>query len=60
MSQFQLIKKAVQNRFDQIKHLPLFVSNATNDQLWDTYIGKLTALGHNEIFRERGEHDCQC
>lgn len=59
-TQFVILKEAVQQAFDRIKHLPLFSSNATKDQLWDTYLEKLTTLGHNEIYRERGEHDCQC
>lgn len=60
MSNFQIIKTALQKQYDSIKHLPLFVSNASKDELWDTYIQSLTDSGHNEIYRERGEHDCQC
>lgn len=59
-TQFTVLKVAVQEAFERIKHLPLFASNATKDELWDTYLDKLTELGHNEIYRERGEHDCQC
>ncbi len=59
-TQFTVLKVAVQEAFDRIKHLPLFASNATKDDLWNTYLDKLTSLGHNEIYRERGEHDCQC
>jgi hypothetical protein len=58
--QFTVLKAAVQQAYEAIKTLPLFASNATKDELWDVYIMKLTALGHNEIYRERGEHDCQC
>lgn len=60
MSQFHLIKTAVQQQFDKIKGWPLFFSNADRNELWDTYIESLTASGNNEVYRERGEHDCQC
>lgn len=58
--QFTVLKTAVQQAFTRIKDLPLFTSNATKDQLWDTYLETLGNLGHNEVYRERGEHDCQC
>lgn len=60
MSQFHLIKAAVQQQFDKIKGWPLFFSKADRNVLWDTYIQALTDAGQNEIYRERGEHDCQC
>ena len=60
MSQFHLFKTAVQKQFNRIKGLPLFFSNADRNELWDTYINTLTEAGHNEVYRERGEHDCQC
>jgi hypothetical protein len=60
MSQFHLFKTAVQKQFDKIKGLPLFFSNADKNELWDTYLQTLTSLGQNEVYRERGEHDCQC
>lgn len=60
MSQFHLIKAAVQKQFDKIKGWPLFYSKADRNTLWDTYIQALTEAGQNEIYRERGEHDCQC
>lgn len=60
MSQFHLIKTAVAKQFDKIKDWPLFYSNADRNRLWDTYVETLTTLGQNEIYRERGEHDCEC
>lgn len=60
MSQFHLIKAAVQKQFDKIKGWPLFYSKADRNTLWDTYIQALTDAGQNEVYRERGEHDCQC
>lgn len=58
--QFTVLKLAVQQAYERIKDLPLFCSNASKDELWDTYLETLGSLGHNEIYRERGEHDCQC
>lgn len=58
--QFTVLKQAVQQAYERIKELPLFASNASKDELWDTYLETLGSLGHNEIYRERGEHDCQC
>ena len=50
---------AIQNKFDELKEGNLYTSNATKEELWDTYIFSFRPED-NLIFRERTEHDCNC
>lgn len=58
MSNFTVLKNAVSAQFSLMEGA-LFVSNASKDELWDTYLGSFPE-GTNPIFRERTEHDCNC
>ncbi len=57
--EFSSIKQAVANKFTSLENAPLFVSNATKDELWDTYLNSFPE-GTNPIYLERTEHDCNC
>lgn len=59
MSNFTAIKKAVSVQMDIMKAYPLFRTDVSKDDLWNTYLDSF-APGTNPIFKERTEHDCQC
>ena len=37
----------------------LFVVDVSGDELWETYLESFPPE-HNQIYRERREHDCSC
>lgn len=59
MSDFSKFKEAIQRQFSKMEDLPLFVVDATKDELWNTYLQSFPD-GTNPIFKERAEHDCNC
>ena len=61
MSEFKKFRAALQKQFEKMarNENTLFMSEATKDEVWDTYL-KSFEEGTNPIFRERSEHDCQC
>jgi hypothetical protein len=56
---FSTIKKAVEARYAEIAKHRLYRSEATKDEIWDTYLESFPE-GSNPMFRERTEHDCSC
>ena len=56
---FNVFKKAVATQFAKMAKSPLFVTAATGDDLWATYLAAFPE-GTNPIYRERTEHDCSC
>ena len=56
---FSILKEAVSKQMKRMEGTQWFASNATKDDLWDTYLGSFPE-GTNPIFRERTEHDCTC
>jgi len=57
---FKVLKEAVREQFSLMSSSKrLFVTNATKDELWETYL-KSFPEGTNPIYKERREHDCQC
>ena len=59
MSTFVEFKAAVQAQINLMSAHQLFVSNASRDSLWETYLESFPA-GTNNIYRERREYDCNC
>lgn len=59
MGNFSVFKNAVDEQFERMKGLPLFVVDVEKNELWDLYLDSFPS-GTNPIFRERTEHDCQC
>lgn len=56
---FSKLKNAVTAQWARMLDHDLYRTNATGDQLWDTYLASFPA-GTNPIFRKRTEHDCSC
>lgn len=60
---FSEFKTAIQRQFVAMSKnsvgQELFRINIDRDKLWDTYLSSFPE-GTNPIFRERGEHDCNC
>lgn len=59
MSDFQIIKSAVAERFERMQQRPLFRVDIGGDALWAAYLASFPA-GSNPFFRKRTEHDCSC
>jgi len=59
MSNFMLLKQAMQKQFNIMAKGELFVTDVDKDESWDTYLGSFKE-GTNPIYIERTEHDCQC
>ena len=59
MSNFKLLKDAVENKFARMSKKDLYVVDIDRDVLWATYLASFPA-GTNPIFRTRGEFDCNC
>ena len=59
MTTFKDFKEAVSLQLLTMQEHELFVSNATRDDLWNTYLSSFP-VGTNPMFRERTEHDCNC
>lgn len=56
---FQVFKTAVAAQFGSMSKHNLFLTDATKEQLWTTYLSAFPE-GTNPMFRERTEHDCNC
>lgn len=56
---FTTFSQAVVTQLQNMHGHILFVSNASKDDLWDTYLNSFPE-GSNPIFKERTEHDCNC
>lgn len=56
---FKIFKQAVEEQFDQMSNMDLFMVDVEKEDLWNLYLDSFPA-GTNPIFRERTEHDCQC
>ena len=59
MLDFSDIKIAVSLQMDRMCEHQLFVSAATKEELWETYLSSFPE-GTNPIYRERTQHDCSC
>lgn len=56
---FNVFKSAVAAQFARMAKNPIFVTDISGDDLWDTYL-KSFPEGTNPIYRERTDHDCSC
>lgn len=56
---FHQLKVLISKQFKKMAKGKLYASNASKDQLWDTYLGSFEE-GTNPIYLERTEHDCNC
>lgn len=59
MAEFKDFQKAITEQFALMQMYPLFKTNVSKDDMWDTYMGSFPA-GTNNIYKERREYDCQC
>jgi hypothetical protein len=59
VSDFQQFQFAVYQQFEDMKQHPLFVVDASADELWEKYLSSYPE-GTNPIFRKRGTYDCSC
>ena len=59
MSDFYKFKEALQKQFKMMSQHDLFVTCTDKYELWDTYLDSFPE-GTNNIYKERGEYDCQC
>lgn len=57
--QFSSFKLAVAKQFSKMAQSPLFVTDVSGDELWETYLSSFPD-GSNPIYRTRTEHDCSC
>lgn len=57
--QFSSFKQAVAKQFSKMAQGPLFVTDVSGDELWETYLSSFPD-GSNPIYRTRTEHDCSC
>ena len=56
---FADFKKAVTQQFTRMTAFPLFRTEATGDDLWETYLSSFPE-GTNPLYRKRATHDCSC
>ncbi len=56
---FNTFKLAVAKQFSKMAQGPLFVTDVSGDELWETYLSSFPD-GSNPIYRTRTEHDCSC
>lgn len=59
MSNFKLFSQLVHEQFNLLASNNLFVTNLTNDQLWNTYLDSFPP-GTNDIYLTNTHHDCSC
>jgi len=57
--QFSSFKQAVAKQFSKMAQSPLFVTDVSGDELWETYLSSFPD-GSNPIYRTRTQHDCSC
>lgn len=57
MTDFRLLKRAVQRQFNTMKVEPIFRAAIDKDTIWNLYLSSFPE-GTNPKFRERSEHDC--
>jgi hypothetical protein len=57
--EFKDLKTAIDEQFKRMCTGTLFVTDASKDELWETYL-KSFPEGSNPIYKERTEHDCNC
>lgn len=58
MLEFVEFKKKVQEQFDSMSNLKLYVTDVSKDDIWSTYLDSFDPE-HNKILKERREYDCQ-
>lgn len=59
MSDFMLLKDAVNKQLSTMSKGRMFRVSIDNDLLWDTYLSSFPE-GTDPMYRERTEHDCSC
>ena len=59
MSNFLMMKQAIQDQMQMMEPYGLFIADATKDELWDTYLSAFPP-GADPMFRKRTTHNCQC
>lgn len=59
MSDFNILKLAVQKQFKTMESSTLFVVDIDKEKLWNTYLDSFPE-GTNAIYKERREYDCNC
>jgi hypothetical protein len=59
MSNFHVLKVAVEKQFNMMAGHNLFRAQVDKDVLWNIYLDSFPP-GTNPVFRQRREHDCSC
>jgi hypothetical protein len=59
MSNIIEFKKKMKVHIDEMIKNPLFLTDVSKEDMWETYIEGFPD-GTNEIYKERREHDCNC